>query len=79
MVRRAETPITPRQRSPRTDPDLRDGDSGHGNPGEPAGDLNTLDSDTDVGDGDGRVDSLTDFELDDEYENAPEDPEEFEA
>lgn len=38
----------PRQRSPRTDPDLRDGDSGHGNPGEPAGDLNAVDSDTDV-------------------------------
>jgi hypothetical protein len=29
---------------------MRNGDSGHGNPGEPAGDLYTGDSDTDVGD-----------------------------
>jgi hypothetical protein len=29
---------------------MRDGDSGHGNPGEPAGDLFAVDSDTDVGD-----------------------------
>jgi hypothetical protein len=29
---------------------MRDGDSAHGNPGEPAGDRNALDSDTDVGD-----------------------------
>lgn len=39
-----------RQRSARTDPAMRDGDSGHGNPGESAGDLFAVDSDTDVGD-----------------------------
>jgi hypothetical protein len=39
-----------RQRSARNDPAMRDGDSGHGNPGEPAGDLFAVDSDTDVGD-----------------------------
>ena len=39
-----------RQRSARTDPAMRDGDSGHGSPYESAGDEVSLDSDTDVGD-----------------------------
>lgn len=39
---------TARQRSARTDPDMRDGDSGHGNPYESVGD--ELTSDNDVGD-----------------------------
>lgn len=38
-----------RQRSPRNDPTLLDGDSAHGNPGEPAGDERAVDSDTDIG------------------------------
>jgi hypothetical protein len=50
MLLREEHHLPPRQRSPRTDPDLRDGDSGHGNPGEPAGDRNALDTDTDIAD-----------------------------
>jgi len=37
---------------------MRDGDSAHGNPGEPAGDLNAVDSDTDIGDTNGRGDTL---------------------
>ena len=41
---------TPRQRSARTDPAMRDGDSAHGNPYETAGDEVALDSDSDVGD-----------------------------
>ena len=41
----------PRQRSARTDPAMRDGDSAHGSPYEHAGDEVELDSDTDVGDG----------------------------
>lgn len=46
----AHSELPPRQRSPRNDPSMRDGDSGHGNPGELAGDLFEVDSDTDVGD-----------------------------
>jgi hypothetical protein len=45
-----DIPPTPRQRSARTDPDLRDGDSAHGNPYEPAADERALDSDADLED-----------------------------
>lgn len=38
-----------RQRSPRNDPTLLDGDSAHGNLGDPAGDERAVDSDTDTG------------------------------
>jgi hypothetical protein len=41
---------TGRQRSPRTDPSMRDGDSGHGNPYEYAADDAEPTSDNDVGD-----------------------------
>lgn len=40
----------PRQRSARNDPAMRDGDSAHGSPYEAAGDEESLDSDSDVGD-----------------------------
>lgn len=43
-------PPTPRQRSPRTDPNLRDGDSAHGNTYEPAADDVALASDADLED-----------------------------
>ncbi|QEL15017.1 hypothetical protein [Limnoglobus roseus] len=46
----AHSELPPRQRSARNDPSMRDGDSGHGNPGDSAGDLFEVDSDTDIGD-----------------------------
>jgi hypothetical protein len=49
MLLQDDSELKPRQRSPRTDPDLNDGDSAHGNPGEPAGDRNAVDTDTDTG------------------------------
>ena len=45
----AHTELPPRQRSARNDPSMLDGDSGHGNPGDSAGDLFAVDSDTDIG------------------------------
>ncbi len=59
----------PRQRSARNDPAMRDGDSGHGNPYEYAGDEAALDSDSDTGD---TVpdDGVTDELLADEMEEA---------
>lgn len=50
MTIQLHTEIPSRQRSARNDPSMLDGDSGHGNPGEPAGDLFAVDTDTDVGD-----------------------------
>ncbi len=46
----AHSEVPPRQRSARNDASMRDGDSGHGNPGDSAGDLFEVDSDTDIGD-----------------------------
>ena len=54
----------PRQRSARTDPAMRDGDSAHGSPYESAGDEVALDSDTDVGDADRPDESLTENTID---------------
>jgi hypothetical protein len=51
MVTELDTPDPQRQRSARNDhSDMRDGDSAHGNPYEPAGDEAALDSDTDTAD-----------------------------
>lgn len=41
-------PPPARQRGPHNDPSMLDGDSAHGNPGEPAGDEWAVDTDTDV-------------------------------
>jgi hypothetical protein len=50
MVTELDTPDPQRQRGARNDPDMRDGDSAHGNPYEPAGDEVAIDSDTDMAD-----------------------------
>lgn len=50
MTIHVHTEIPSRQRSARNDPSMLDGDSGHGNPGDSAGDLFAVDTDTDVGD-----------------------------
>jgi hypothetical protein len=47
---RIDLPSPSTQRSARNDPDMRDGDSGHGNPYEPAADEVALDSDADLED-----------------------------
>lgn len=52
-------PRPSRQRGPHNDPSMLDGDSAHGNPGEPAGDEWAVDTDTDV------VDQGADDALDD--------------
>lgn len=49
-ITRIDLPSPSRQRSARNDSDLRDGDSGHGNPYEPAADEVALDSDADLED-----------------------------
>lgn len=53
-------------RSVRNDPDMRDGDSAHGNPGEPADDRNAVGSDPDVGGTSSPAES--DIERDEEFE-----------
>lgn len=52
-------PHPSRQRGPHNDASMLDGDSAHGNPGEPAGDEWAVDTDTDV------VDQAAEDELDD--------------
>jgi len=47
---RLDLPATHPQRSARNDPAMRDGDSGHGNPYEPAADEVALDTDADLED-----------------------------
>jgi hypothetical protein len=57
-------PHPSRQRGPHNDASMLDGDSGHGNPGEPAGDEWAVDTDTDV------VDQAAEDELDDAVADA---------
>ena len=54
----------PRQRSARNNAAMRDGDSAHGSPYESAGDENTLDSDTDIGDDAQHDPSITEETID---------------
>ncbi|MCI0705340.1 MAG: hypothetical protein L0241_30135 [Planctomycetia bacterium] len=61
MVKELNTPHPQPQRSARNDTDMRDGDSAHGNPYEPAGDEQNVDSDTDISDTMTRDEALEDM------------------